>query len=372
MPKPVSNGIVRLVSVAMLLLMALGSAASAREAQLSAGEVSITKEVSGLKGAWGFGFLPSGDLIISEKRGRLYLAQPGESLRRVQGLPDIHVEGQGGLLDVVPARDFVQSNEIFFTFTRAQARGSGTALAVAKIDTDTAELSDVRILFEMTPGSSGGRHYGSRVAEAADGTLFVTIGDRGDRPSAQDRTRHNGSVIRINRDGSIPRDNPFAAPHAPEIWSFGHRNPQGLDIASDGTIWAVEHGPKGGDEVNLIRKGLNYGWPVISYGTHYTGGTVGEGTAKPGLEQPEHYWDPSIAPSGLMVYEGQMFPEWQGDIFVGSLKFDYIARLSGRNLREVEQIELPETLRVRDIREAPDGSIWFISEDRKVIYRISH
>ncbi len=164
-----------------------------------------------------------------------------------------------------------------------------------------------------------------------DGTLFLTIGERGDRPSAQDRMRHNGSIIRINRDGSIPDDNPFRGQSGePEIWSYGHRNPQGAALDLDGDLWAVEHGARGGDEVNRIKKGANYGWPVISYGRHYSGLKIGEGTAKSGMEQPAHYWDPSIAPSGMMIYSGALWPEWRGDMFVGSLKFDYISRLDGR------------------------------------------
>ena len=228
-------------------------------------------------------------------------------------------------------------------------------------------------LFAMAPGSSGGRHFGSRVVEAPDGTLFLTIGDRGDRPSAQDRSVHNGSVIRVNRDGSVPRDNPFVgqAGILPEIWSFGHRNAQGAGLDLAGNLWLSEHGARGGDEVNLVRKGANYGWPEISYGRHYSGGKIGTGTARDGMEQPELYWDPSIAPSGLLVYSGALFPEWKGDIFVGSLKFDYIARLEGVPLTEVQQIQTDETLRVRDIVEGPDGAIWFISVGNDSVYRIT-
>jgi glucose/arabinose dehydrogenase len=236
-------------------------------------------------------------------------------------------------------------------------------------------LENWRDLFEMAPDSSGGRHFGSRVVEARDGTLFLTIGDRGDRPSAQDRGTHAGSIIRVARDGSVPQDNPFVgqAGILPEIWSFGHRNPQGAGLDAAGQLWTAEHGARGGDEVNRIRKGANYGWPVISYGRHYSGAKIGEGTSKPGLEQPAHYWDPSIAPSGLLIYQGNMFPEWRGDMFVGSLKDDYIARLeiSGETAREVGQIRNSATERVRDIIEAPDGSIWFISVGNGAVYRLS-
>ncbi len=205
--------------------------------------------------------------------------------------------------------------------------------------------------------------------------MFITTGDRGARPSAQDLSNHNGAVIRINRDGSVPSDNPFAGQsgHQPEIWSFGHRNAQGAGLDQHGQLWTVEHGARGGDEVNFIRKGINYGWPVISYGRHYSGEKIGVGTAAPGMAQPAHYWDPSIAPSGLMIYQGDMFPELRGQMFVGSLKFDHISRLtlSGPDAREVEIIKGPETERVRDIVEAPDGSLLFISVGQGAVYRLS-
>ncbi len=227
----------------------------------------------------------------------------------------------------------------------------------------------------MAPGSSGGRHFGSRIVEASDGTLFLTIGDRGDRPAAQDRANHVGTIIRVARDGSVPADNPFVGQSGirPEIWSYGHRNPQGAGLDAAGTLWTAEHGARGGDEVNLIRKGANYGWPVISYGRHYSGGKIGTGTSQTGMEQPAHYWDPSIAPSGLLVYTGDMFADWKGDMFVGSLKFDYISRLdiTGETAREIGQIKSPETERVRDILQAPDGSIWFLSVGNGALYRIS-
>ena len=209
--------------------------------------------------------------------------------------------------------------------------------------------------------------------EAQDGSLFVSLGERGDRPSAQDLAREQGSIIRILPDGRIPGDNPFVdvAGARPAIWSYGHRNPQGMAMDAKGNIWAVEHGARGGDEVNRIERGANYGWPIISYGRHYSGLKIGEGRAKPGLQQPEWYWDPSIAPSGMLIYSGALWPEWRGDIFVGSLKFDYISRLSGTQLQEVEKLQSPETGRVRDIREAPDGAIWFASEYEGALYRIT-
>ncbi len=331
----------------------------------------IQPMVTGLNAPWAIAPLGNGQALVTEKGGALILAGP-DGKSRVKGVPSVRERGQGGLLDITLAHDFATSRTLFLTYVKRQRGGSGTVLARARLSDDGTRLENVTELFEMKPGSSGGRHFGSRVVEARDGTLFVTIGDRGDRPSAQDRSRHNGSIVRVNRDGSVPADNPFVGQDGilPEIWSYGHRNPQGAALDLDGNLWTSEHGAKGGDEVNRIRKGANYGWPLISYGVHYSGEKIGEGTAKPGMEQPAHHWDPSIAPSGLLVYSGKMFPEWKGDIFVGSLKFDYIARLDGMPLKEVAQIKSEATERVRDIVEAPDGSIWFISVGNGTVYRI--
>ncbi|MGC1495946.1 MAG: PQQ-dependent sugar dehydrogenase [Sulfitobacter sp.] len=333
----------------------------------------IQPVIANLDAPWAVAPLRGGGALVTEQGGALIFVR-GEQRHSVSGVPESIADGQGGLLDITLARDFDQSRTLFLTYAKPQAGGgSGTALASARLSEDTLRLEDVTELFEMAPGSSGGRHFGSRVVEATDGTLFVTIGERGDRPAAQDNSRHNGTVIRVNRDGSIPQDNPFVGQTGvqPEIWSFGHRNPQGAGLDGQGNLWVSEHGAKGGDEVNIIRKGANYGWPVISYGRHYSGRKIGEGTAKEGMEQPAHFWDPSIAPSGLLVYSGTMFPDWAGDIFVGSLKFDYISRLGGDPLRELEQIKTPQTERVRDIVEAADGSIWFISQPQGIVYRMT-
>lgn len=281
--------------------------------------------------------------------------------------------GQGGLLDLLIPRDFVQTRTLFFTFSKPQSGGAGTAIYRARLDPGAGRLTDGQVIFELEPGSSGGRHFGSRIVEGRDGHLYATIGDRGDRLSAQDLSRQNGSVIRIARDGSVPEDNPFVDRDGaqPEIWSYGHRNPQGAALDAEGNLWVNEHGARGGDEVNRVRRGANYGWPVISYGTHYSGAKIGEGTHKDGMEQPAHYWDPSIAPSGMMIYQGDMFPEWQGDIFVGSLKFNMISRLTGPDVTEVERLESPETQRVRDIIEGPDGAIWFLSVGQGAAYRMT-
>jgi glucose/arabinose dehydrogenase len=363
-------------NIAALALSCLPVLAAAETLETSAGPVEITAVATGLDEPWGLDFLPGGGFLVTERGGvlRHYRADGGHV--ELAGVPDVRVDGQGGLLDVAVARDFAQSREIFLTYAAPQRFfGEGTALAVARLSDDGASLEAVRGLFEMKAGTRGGRHFGSRVVEAPDGMLFVTIGDRGDRDAAQELGAHAGKIVRVSRDGTVPADNPFAgqAGALPEIWSYGHRNPQGAALDLDGRLWAVEHGARGGDEVNLIEKGANYGWPVISYGRHYSGARIGEGTAKPGMKQPAHYWDPSIAPSGMIVYSGALWPEWRGDFFVGSLKFDYISRLErdGTRLSEAEQIGGETTGRVRALREAPDGSIWFLSVHEGAVLRMA-
>lgn len=361
----------RLTCLAILSVLSLSGAAGAFEA--SVGKLNVAEVVSGLDQPWAVGFLPDGALLITERDGVLLHISPDGARTSVSGVPKVYAEGQGGLLDVLVPRDFAQSREIFLSYSVPQRRGAGTALARAKLSNDGRALTDVQRIFQSAPGSSGGRHFGSRIVEGADGALFLTIGDRGDRPSAQDLRNHNGSVIRVRRSGATPPDNPFIAqPGAePEIYSYGHRNPQGAALDSNGTLWVVEHGAQGGDEINKIAPGANYGWPVISYGRHYSGAKIGVGVEAPGMEQPAHFYDPSIAPSGMIIYSGKLWPAWKGDIFVGSLKFDYISRVDDARLTEVEQLQSRETGRVRDIREGPDGAIWFLSVENEALYKIT-
>lgn len=336
------------------------------------GQVVITPIVTGLDVPWAVAPLPDGSMLITERDGALLLANPGAGVTSLKGVPEVWADGQGGLLDVVAARDFARTGEIFLTYSEPRRGGAATALAVARVDAAARSLKDLRVIFRMNGASRSGRHFGSRVVEARDGTLFVTIGDRADRDKAQAMDVHNGKVVRLHRDGSIPDDNPFRTGPTPEIWSLGHRNPQGAALDRDGYLWTVEHGARGGDEINQPLAGRNYGWPVISYGRHYSGARIGEGTAKPGMEQPEHYWDPSIAPSGMMIYSGKLWPAWRGDMFVGSLKFDYISRLAmDGQIGEDEQLFSGRYGRIRDIREAPDGSILFLSVGDGTLYRIT-
>ncbi|WP_108481989.1 PQQ-dependent sugar dehydrogenase [Oceaniglobus ichthyenteri] len=339
----------------------------------SAGVLRLNAVVSDLDEPWSLGFLPGGAMLITERDGRLlHIAADGQ-IGEVSGVPNVRNAGQGGLLDVMIPRDFATSRAVYLSFAKPQGRSEGTALAVGTLNADATALQDVRVIFEMAAGSSGGRHFGSRIVEGAEGHIFMTIGDRGDGDQAQNLATHNGTVIRLNRDGSVPADNPFVGQSGaqPEVWSYGHRNAQGATLDAQGDLWVVEHGARGGDEVNKITRGANYGWPVISYGRHYSGLKIGEGTEKSGMKQPRHYWDPSIAPSGMVFYSGRLWPEWQGDLFVGSLKFGLISRLDGDTMQEVERLQSDETERVRDIREGPDGALWFLSVGNGALYRVT-
>ena len=360
--------------LALLFLALSATPGWAAVRQTASGPVSVEKIAGNLDTLWGLAFLPGGAFLVTERGGSLFYFDAKRRRMKVSGVPQVYVWGQGGLMDVAAARDFPETREIFLTYSKPSSGGAGTALAVAALSTDNRKLENLRVIFEMAAPSRGWRHFGSRVVEAADGTLFLTLGERGDPDKSQDLSLHHGKIIRVRRDGSIPPDNPFVgrAGARPEIWSLGHRNPQGAAIDASGALWAVEHGARGGDEINRVRKGRNYGWPVISYGRHYWGGKIGEGVAKEGMEQPAFYWDPSIAPCGMAIYSGKLWPAWRGHFFVASLKFDHISRLDPKGgLREVERLAFPETGRVRDVIEAPDGSLWFLSEEREAVYRIT-
>lgn len=367
------------ILLAALLLFACPLGAGTLET--SAGPVSIDRMVDGLTEPWSIAFLPDGRFLVTERDGRLtlYSSEGGEGGdgTPVGGLPEVHVEGQGGLFDIVVARDFATTRHLFLSFAQPQGHGAGTALARATLSTDGSALEDLTLLWAMPPGTSGGRHFGGRIVEAPDGHIFLTVGERGDAPQSQNPAAMNGKVVRLMPDGSLPQDNPFIGQSGvrPEIWSMGHRNPQGATLDAEGRLWVAEHGAMGGDEVNLVVKGANYGWPVISYGTDYDGSKIGVGTEAPGMQQPAHYWDPSIAPSGHMIYSGKLWPEWVGDHFTGSLKFDYLSRLDpdtpGPGGWAEERLKSRETGRVRDVREAPDGSIWFLSVDRGAVFRMT-
>lgn len=337
----------------------------------SAGPVSVTQIMQGLDEPWGLAFLPGSGFLVTERKGRLTRVNAAGQRVRVTGVPKVVAGGQGGLLDVMVPRDFAQSRQVFLSYSKSQRNGSGTALVVGRLSPNGNRLTNLTTIFEMA-GSNNNRHFGGRIVEGANGFIFLTIGERGQRDEAQNRANHNGTVIRIARNGAVPGNNPFTGiPNVrPEIWSYGHRNPQGAALDLKGRLWINEHGAKGGDEVNRVIKGQNFGWPVVAYGRHYSGAKIGIGTSGSGMKQPAHYWDPSIAPSGMMIYSGKLWPAWRGNFFIGSLKFNYISRLDpNRGWRE-ETIRNRQTIRVRDVREAPDGSIWFLSVGNGAIYRM--
>ena len=349
----------KLFRVVLLLLFKANAVFAGIVLTHDMGRVVVEPVVGDLDEPWAVGFFPDGGLLITERAGLLIHFKDGVR-QNISGVPQVAAKGQGGLLDVVVARDFAQTRTVFLTFAKPRGAGAGTALASAHLSRDASALTDLRLLYRQKYASKTKRHFGSRVVEGQDGYLYVTVGDRGDRPKAQSLKHHNGKVIRVARGGEAT------------IYSYGHRNPQGAALDGQGRLWTVEHGPKGGDEVNRPEQGKNYGWPVISYGVHYSGKKIGEGTAKAGMEQPVFYWDPSIAPSGMMIYSGKLWPEWQGDIFVGSLKFDMISRLDRDGDRIVAEERLFEDRfdRIRDIREAPDGSIYFLAVGDGALYRM--
>ncbi len=328
---------------------------------------ALTPVSDELENPWGLAFLPDGRLLVTERPGRLRIvAKDGSLSDPLVGVPEVYARGQGGLLDVALDPEFGANGTVYLSYAEPGDDGAGTAVARARL-TDRG-LADLTVIFRQRPKVDTNIHFGSRLVFARDGTLFITLGERGMRERAQDLQWHFGKVVRINRDGSIPNDNPFIgrADALPEIWSYGHRNPQGATLHPDaGQLWTVEHGARGGDEINVPEAGKNYGWPVITYGVDYSGARIGEGTAKPGMEQPVHYWDPSIAPSGMTFYTGDGFPDWRGDLFIGSLKFGYLARLDVEEGRIVGEERLLEDLdqRVRDVRQGPDGNLYLLTDE---------
>jgi aldose sugar dehydrogenase len=357
-------------------LLSAAAAQAETRIETSAGPMVVAPVAEGLEQPWGIGFLPDGAFLITELGGTIRLfAAPGVPGTLVEGGPVVEVDGQGGLLDIMIPRDFATTREVWLSYAEPRDAGSVTAVGKARLADDGSTLEGFERVFAIPEGGSGGRHFGSRIVEARDGTLYLTVGDRGTGPDgmeAQDPMRGEGKVIHLNRGGTPATVLPDALPG---VYSWGHRNPQGAALDLEGRLLTVEHGAQGGDELNAPEAGRNYGWPVISYGENYGGGRIGEGQAKDGMEQPLHYWDPSIAPSGLMVYSGTLVPDWRGDIFFGSLNSDFLGRLDPETPAETgfgeERIASDETERVRDVVEAPDGSIWFLSAANGVAYRLA-
>ena len=346
-------------------------------------ELDVQVVAEGLESPWAFEFLPDGRMLVTERPGRLRIVgTDGKLSEPIKGLPNVLFEGQGGLLDVALDPQFETNRTIYWSYAEPRKDGNGTTLAkgVLKEDANGASVENVQIIFRQMPSANSTFHFGSRIVFAPDGTLFLTLGERAFPPyqmESQNIDSHLGKVVRINPDGSVPKDNPFVGRQdaKPEIWSYGHRNIQAAALDLQGRLWTIEHGPRGGDELNRPEPGKNYGWPIITYGIDYPGDKIGEGiTAKEGMEQPVYYWDPVIAPSGMIFYDGEMFPEWKGDLFVGGLGSMKLVRLKLENDRVVgeEWLLQDRGSRIRDVKQGPDGAIYVLAEGPKpAIMRIA-
>jgi glucose/arabinose dehydrogenase len=324
----------------------------------------------GLSHPWGLQFLADGRMLVTERAGRMRIIDnDGRVSPPLAGVPAVASGGQGGLLDVALAPDFASSGQIFFSYSEprgAGKNGTSVAKAVISLGPEGGRLSNVEVIFRQKPDYASAMHFGSRLAFARDGTLFVTLGERSSaREEAQNPANDLGKVVHINADGSIPSDNPRPQGWAPEIWSIGHRNPQAAAIhPATGKLWTVEHGARGGDEVNIPAAGKNYGWPVITYGRDYSGAKIGVGTHKAGMEQPIYYWDPSIAPSGMAFYTGNLAPAWKGNLFIGALAGQHLARLvlDGESVVAEERLLTNLGERIRDVRQGPDGALYVLTD----------
>lgn len=356
----------------VLLTVFVAAPVYAQTVPSSAGNLTATVLAEGLDHPWALGLLPDGRFLVTERSGSLRVIADGVVGEPIAGTPNVYHEGQGGLLDLALAPDFATSGQIYLTFAEpaedaGQQRGQGTAVLSARLmlEGNGGRLEEQEVIFRMSNFTNTNRHFGSRVVVGLDGNLFVTLGDRGDMERAQDFGDLAGAVVRIAPDGSVPADNPKPEGWAPELWSKGHRNPQGATLRADGALFTVEHGARGGDELNMPKAGGNYGWPVITYGVDYSGVRIGEGTEKAGMEQPLHYWDPSISPSGLDFYDGDLLPGWQGDLLTGGLSGQVLVRLDveGDTIVGEERLFAGELGRIRDVRVGADGAIYLLTDE---------
>jgi aldose sugar dehydrogenase len=356
----------RILSCALALGFAAAAAAQSYGSQEHA--FRVVKVAQGLQQPWSVAFLPDGRMLVTEKPGRLRLVVKDKLVAEpVAGMPQVTVHGQGGFFDAVPHPDFSRNSLVYLSYAARGDDGVGTELARGKLV--DGRLENVQVLFRQSPKGKSGNHFGGRIVFDRAGFLYLTLGDRGEMPRAQRPDDHAGSVIRLHDDGRVPSDNPFVgkAGWKPEKFDLGHRNQQGAALHPvTGMLWTHEHGPQGGDEINVIRAGTNYGWPVITYGVNYGIGTrIGEGTQKEGMAQPLYYWVPSIAPSGMAFYTGDKFPKWKGDLFVGSLKFQLLVRLrlDGEKVVKEERLLQGALGRIRDVRTGPDGFLYLVTDE---------
>lgn len=352
----------------LVLLVAFASSALAQTYKSDEHSFRVVKVVQGLEQPWSLAFLPDGRMLVTEKAGRLRLVRQGKlEAQPIAGVPQVTAHGQGGLHDVVLHPQFQKNQLVYLSYAARGDDGVGTELARGRLVGE--RLEDVQVLFRQNPKGRTGQHFGGRIVFDRAGFLYLTLGDRNERERAQKPGDHAGSVIRLHDDGRVPQDNPFVGKDGwkPEKFDLGHRNQQGAALhPQTGVLWTHEHGPQGGDEVNIIRPGANYGWPVITYGVNYGIGTkIGEGTAKPGMEQPIHYWVPSIAPSGMAFYTGERFARWKGNLFVGALRDQMLVRLQLDGPKVVKEERLLKNVlgRIRDVRVGPDGFIYLLTDE---------
>jgi aldose sugar dehydrogenase len=368
--------VVRWVAGALVpLALAMGSAdgLAAESYQSQAGSISVVTVAEGLEQPWGLAFLPDGRMLVTEKEGRLRVVAPDGTLSEpLAGVPEVYDNGQGGLLDVALDPDFAVNQLVYLSFAEPGGEGGGTAVARGKLG--AGRLDHVEVIWRQQPKLDGGQHFGSRLVFLKDGTLIVTLGDRNQRQYIPDMKAQIGKLVRINRDGSIPKDNPWLsrATVLPDTFAHGFKDPEGAALhPQTGELWMIDHGPQGGDEINIIRAGKDYGWPDVSYGRQYDARQldgrknvrVGDGaTSRPDVEEPIYYWVPSIAPSGMMFYTGDMFPEWKGNLFIGAMAGQHLVRLvlNGERVAAEEQLLAEQKQRVREVRQAPDGSIYIL------------
>jgi len=338
-------------------------------------KIKYERVVGGLDNPWGMAFLSGGDILVTEKKGEIKIIRNGKLLDElIDGVPDVHVRGQGGLMDIELHPQYKQNGWVYLSYASSEGSGRGGNTTIARFNFDGKRLTNKKILYKAEPNTTAGQHFGSRLEFDREGYLYFSIGDRGNRNvNPQNIRKDNGKIYRILDDGGIPADNPFVSkPGAKKaIYSYGHRNPQGLAMEpSTGKIWSHEHGPRGGDEVNLIEPGKNYGWPVISYGINYNGTEFAEATSKEGMEQPVIYWVPSIAPCGMTFVTGNRYPGWEGDLIIGSLKFNYLVHAKVEGDKIVNQEKIAEGIgRVRNVELGPDGYL-YVGVEGKGIYKL--
>lgn len=341
------------------------------ESELTTANYEYEMVVPELQIPWGFTFLPDGSMLITEKSGKLIHFKDGKK-QEVSGAPDVYNRGQGGFLDVVLHPDYENNAWIYFTYSSKEGEGDGGNTALMRAKLNNNQLTDKKVLYKASPNTTKGQHFGSRIAFDEEGYLYFSAGERGARDvNPQDITRDNGKIYRLNPDGSVPSDNPFVdEPNAVEaIYSYGHRNPQGMIYNPEtGEIWVHEHGPQGGDEINVIKKGQNYGWPVVTYGENYDGTPITDERSRPNMQSPIYYWLPSIAPSGFAFVTSDKYPELKGDLLIGSLKFQYLEHLSldGKTVTAREKL-LDGIGRLRDVRQGPDGFIYAAVEGKGIV-----